>query len=98
MTTLTETFDQTIQHADLDEVHATARLLARNLCVLADRAFERGDSTGFRELSKALLACLKELGATKTFNAVKSQSEGGAANDNPDPAAITFAALRASYN
>jgi hypothetical protein len=96
--TLTETFDNSIEAAELTDAHATARELARKLCELADIAFERRRTDEFLKIEKQLHALLNDLGATKAASAIKKQTEGGVAANDTNSAANTFAQLRASFN
>ena len=95
--TLTETLEAAITSANLQEQDQAAAQLARIYATQIETAVIRRDSKTIGDLGAKLLATLTALGMTQAGRAVKTQIEGGAANDTT-VAASAFAELRASFN
>lgn len=96
--TLTEQLEAAITAANLQPQDQAAAELARIYATQIETAVIRRDTKTIGDLGAKLLATLTALGMTQAGRAVKTQIEGGAAANDTDTAASTFAALRASFN
>jgi hypothetical protein len=96
--TLTQILNTSAEAANLQPQDQAALELARIYAEHIQIAVIKRDNKSIGDLGAKLLATLTALGMTQAGRAVKAEIKGGAANDNRDPAAATFAALRASFN
>jgi hypothetical protein len=96
--TLTEILNTSAEAANLQPQDQAALELARIYAAQIETAVNRRESKTIGDLGAKLLSTLTALGMTQAGRAARETIKGGAANDNPDPAAATFAALRASFN
>jgi hypothetical protein len=95
--TLTETLEAAITAAQLKPEDQAAAQLARIYATQIETAVIKKDSKTIGDLGAKLLSTLTALGMTHAGRAVKTQIEGGAANDD-DTSASTLQRLRASVN
>lgn len=95
---LTETLETAINAANLEPQDLAAAQLMRIYATQIENAVTRRDSKTIGELGSKLLAALTAAGMTHAGRAVKETLKGGAATDEPDPAAAAFKRLRAAWN